>query len=763
MKNAINLFMFFCFFLLLIPGQGIAQVIGADSYWSDRQETEVPKGINRDQVIKPDNYRLLSLDLSSYKNLLQTAPKEDFGRADFILELPMPDNTTTTFRIIEEPMMPASLQQRFPGIRTFRGIGVENPSTTVHLDFTHKGFHAMIMSHTHKTVYIDPISRKNGEWYMSYFRGEQSDRMDSNHTCSTQGRSRSDGGSTSSSTTIGDCSARTYRLAMACTGEYATYHGGTQMDAMAAMTTSMNRVNQIFMRDAGIRMEFVANNNNLIYLNPATDPYTSGNASVMVGENQSNIDAEIGVGGYDIGHVFDVGSGGYAPGLVCNDTNKAQGTTGVAAPVGDPFDVDFVSHEIGHQFGANHTFYSDEGNCSGAMFNATAVEPGSGSTIMAYANICAPDNVQTFSDDYFHTISLQEIGIHVTSNTCGTVNTLLDLNEPEVFAYDDADLPSGTTFTLRGNEKVNYIENKGSKGSGLFWDQVDPHLGGTLAPMPPQDNSTKGPNFRSVQPVHAGLAGDKRTFGLDPNNDWEVVPNTASDRILTFQFTSKVVTQGFGCAAYEEKNVTFLSGVGPFVLTSPSGSGVSLVAGDNLTVEWDVANTDLSPLDVNEVVISLVVNGLTYFLGASTPNDGTQEVTIPSTIPATSSAILRIVSLNTAMYDKGVSFRDELPGITITNFTGSGNTSKFVVFPNPTSDQLQIKYQPLESQLKNAEPCLEKFTLSDHSGKVILQQKWEKYTRTMNVDVSEFSNGIYSLIFFDCEGISHQEKVTIIK
>ena len=73
----------------------------------------------------------------------------------------------------------------------------------------------------------------------------------------------------------------------------------------------------------------------------------------MDGENQTNLASEIGNANSDIGHVVGTSAGGnsgVASGNTCNNSNKAQGATTSANPVGDPFDVDYVAHEIGHQF-----------------------------------------------------------------------------------------------------------------------------------------------------------------------------------------------------------------------------------------------------------------------------------------------------------------------------------------------------------------------------------------------------------------------------
>jgi hypothetical protein len=76
----------------------------------------------------------------------------------------------------------------------------------------------------------------------------------------------------------GSCELRTYRLALACTGEYANFHGSNTTNndksfALAAMVTTMNRVNGIYEQTIAITMEIIPNNDLIIFLNPSTDPY----------------------------------------------------------------------------------------------------------------------------------------------------------------------------------------------------------------------------------------------------------------------------------------------------------------------------------------------------------------------------------------------------------------------------------------------------------------------------------------------------------
>ncbi|RZL98012.1 MAG: hypothetical protein EOO88_61730, partial [Pedobacter sp.] len=291
---------------------------------------------------------------------------------------------------------------------------------------------------------------------------------------------------------VSDGQFRTYRLALSATGEYTTFHGGTVSKALAAMAVTMTRVNGIYEKSISVTMVMVPNNDLIVYTNAATDPFTNGTPGTMINQNQTNTTAVIGGTNYDIGHVFGTNSGGLAGlGVVCLAASKARGVTGSGAPINDPFDIDYVAHELGHQFGANHTFRASTSSCAGNANSSTAFEVGSGSTIMAYAGICGVNNVQANSDAYFHAASINEMYTVVRRTSDCSVKTPNNNQVPTADAGSDYTIPKGTAFVLTGvgsdpdNDPITYL-----------WEQLD----NQSSAQPPVSTATGGPVYRSFFP-----------------------------------------------------------------------------------------------------------------------------------------------------------------------------------------------------------------------------------------------------------------------
>jgi hypothetical protein len=223
---------------------------------------------------------------------------------------------------------------------------------------------------------------------------------------------------------------RTYRLALITDPGYAAFFGGPG-NVTAAKVTLMNRVVQVYEDDLSIHMDLVANND---LLNLDTWPLAIGpngpcgaapcfTLSQVTGCSSTSrarfvIGQIIGASNYDIGHLgLGQPGGGVANLGVVGRSNKAGGCTGIPTPVGDFYAVDYVAHEMGHQYSGNHPFNGNQLNCSGGNRSASnSVEPGSGQSVMAYAGICLTDDLQPHSDPYFCQRSQQEMSTYTSSN-----------------------------------------------------------------------------------------------------------------------------------------------------------------------------------------------------------------------------------------------------------------------------------------------------------------------------------------------------------
>lgn len=595
--------------------------------------------------IKASNYRLFETNIEVLKSQLTGISEIGKKRTGFKaqISLPHPDGSSHTYFAIENNTMTKELKQKFPEIKAYDAYGKNGE--LVKWDITPLGLHAMIMVPGQSTIFIDPVIKGNTSYYIVYNKKDFS--TDKIRTCffdsDLHNFNNKTNGKSNTEKQFGSCELRTYRLAVSATGEYTAFHGGSVAQAQAAQVTTMNRVNGVFEKDMAVTMTIVGNNNLIIYTNANNDPYTNGNPGAMINENQTNTNNVIGAANYDIGHVFGTNSGGLAGlGVVCSNNQKARGVTGSSAPIGDPFDIDYVAHEIGHQFACNHTFNN---SCGGNRNNATAVEPGSGSTIMAYAGICAPD-VQNNSDDHFSGISLQEMGTFILNNggTC-PVSTPLSNNAPTITGTaGNIIIPANTPFALTA------IANDADSDDVLTynWEQMD----NGISTQSPVATSSIGPNFRSNPSSTSPTRYFPNLTDLNAGGPftWEVIPSVS--RTMNFRVTVRDNAIGGACNDHEDLTVTTDENSGPFLVDYPSENGISWSGLTSQTVNWSVAGTDMSPVACAEVDILLSTDGGLTFpitLASNVPNDGIQSITVPNI--STTSAIVMVICSNGTFFD----------------------------------------------------------------------------------------------------------------
>jgi len=639
---------FFRTAITLMCGLLGSTAFAAESLWRDVDPGAI--AARGDRWVSPQQARTVELNLPGLRELLQQAPAEGAvatRSSTAILSLPLPDGSFARFALVESPVMEAGLAERFPELRTFAGQGLDDATATLRLDVTPKGFHAQVLSVAGET-YIDPFQKDDNDHYVVYSRTGYGD-SGKPYRCDTHGAGLDEIAALHDANVQPNNPAgttlRTYRLAMVSTSSYTNAFGGTVADGLAGLTTLVNRLTGIYEREFALRLMLVANNDLLVYTNSNVGPIgaaPTGPDQII----QTTIDNAIGFANYDLGHaVGGTGGGGAITplGNVCG-ASKSRGFTSLNPPRGDIFDVDFVAHELGHQLGGSHTW---NGCGGGGQWTATsAMETGSGTTIMAYAGIC-PDNLLPNSDAYFHARSFTQIwqilnnGGPGNSNTvCGTTGATGN-DPPNLVAPANMTIPESTPFQLTASGSDPNVGDVVS----FNWEQVD--TGAQGSPSSTGDNGT-APLFRSfpasISPTRIFPALNyildnanqpPLTILLPPANGTylpgEILPNPATGtRIMNFRVTARDNRAGGGGLRHSANvQVSAVADVGPFLVGNVTGTQTG---GGTLGVTWTVANTNLTPVNTTQVNILLSLDGGYTFqsLATGTPNDGAQTVTLPN-------------------------------------------------------------------------------------------------------------------------------------
>ncbi|WP_395655406.1 reprolysin-like metallopeptidase [Flavobacterium sp.] len=586
-----------------------------------------------------DEQNLYNLNLGVLQTQLNTAPSRFSNNQNgVIVEIPNEDGILEQYSVFENPQLEAALAARYPNIKSYIGKSIANSASTVYFSVSPLGFKSMRLNAGKSAVFIEPISADLSTY--SVYKKSDRARSFSPFECGViANASRQLEGSTLRPN-ADDSTLRTFRLALSCTGEYGTYFGGTTAVALAAMNNTMTRVNAIFENDFAIRMVIIANNDLIIYTNAASDPYAAASSmSSWNNQLQTTLTNVIGEANYDVGHLFGAtGGGGNAGciGCVCVNNQKGRGYTSPSngVPAGDTFDIDYVAHEFGHQFGANHTFSM---NNEGTGVN---MEPGSGSTIMGYAGITSQD-VQPNSDAYFHAISIQQVTNNIKTKTCQS-NLPTGNAVPVVNAGLDYTIPKSTPFILTGSASD-------TNGDLLTynWEQIDNATStATGSSSAASATRTSGPTFRSYSSslspfryfprMQSVLTGATTTSGSEISV--EALPSVA--RTMNFRLTVRDNRIGGAANNSDDMVVTVNATAGPFAVTSPNTT-VSFVGGSMQTITWNVAGTTANNINCASVDVFISTDGGNTWVNllSATPNDGSEGVQLPNI----SSSLCRIM------------------------------------------------------------------------------------------------------------------------
>lgn len=626
--------LYFCCLPILVQSQ---------SYWTAIQESSSIEVRKKVPDIHLEKYLLFQLNERDMEQYLRR--QLALGHP-FTLYLPLPDGSIRPFEVEASRNLPRPLAKKYPNILSFVGHGASNPANVLRGSLSTLGFHAVIQI-DNEEIYIDPLQKGNRIDHLVYRTSdhlidpELRDQIGHDHShfeTPTLLDNPLRGGP--NSPFIKNRSSKVpvalfqYDIAIAATGEYTQFWGGKE-EALSAINVALDRINFIFVRDAAIELRLVAQNDTLIFENPAADPYTGDEAGTLVGENPSVLNQRLGASAYDIGHVFTRGCSGSAVGVsggvgtVCG-TDKARGSSCQIA-TNDRFYIGIICHELGHQFGAFHTWNNcPPSNDDAANYNPIAAfEPGSGSTIMSYAGSCQDQNIANDSDPYYHVNSIEAIFQYAREGVgAGCAETLIsENNQPEVtIPYNDGFfIPISTPFKLSAT-----ASDPDGDVLSYCWEQYDKDF--FLSKIgEPEGND---PIFRSFLPSESPTRYLPRLSDLLQNrsNDSEVLPTYSRD--LTFRCTVRDNNEMAGGVAWKELRFRSTREAGPFVITTPNDSRLRFPGGKYLEITWDVANTEKAPVNCQFVNIRLSLDaGLTYpiLLAQNTPNDGSAFVHLPDT------------------------------------------------------------------------------------------------------------------------------------
>ena len=698
--------------------------------------------INAQDIWNQIDTNKYELNTTNLNTILTSVSKENNSTA--YIDFPSQDGELKTFIFSDNTLLPPSLSRKYPNIHSYKGVSIEDSQLSVTLTCSTSSVSAVIINGTN----VWSLQQINNTNIYQVTNDDDSlntkincENIENDNLTNTKSNLKLLTNNTTNKTLIGDNTLRTLRTAIVVTGEYSNYFVNkanlglsSEQDkkaiVLSGIVTSLNNLNTVFERDLGIRFELVENNDELIFLDQDTDIFTTDDSNDLINTGSQYIIDTVGLDNFDIGHVLSIGFAGLAEvGALCG-TRKAEAVSAGPIPEGTEFDFTLFAHEIGHQLGANHTQNS---NCNRSN-SGSAVEPGSGSTIMGYAGVCGISNseIQNISDEYFHLVSIYQVKNHLESISCTLPSSTIINSNPIIEPLTDYTIPASTPFVL--DALVTDLENDPLT---YCWEQMDSES----ATMPPVSTSTVGPLFRSIIPTNESSRNFPENFNI--NTTWEVLPSVS--RTMNFGLT--VRDGNAGGIATSELTVNVIDTGKIFEITSPS-TGDNFVENANEEIQWNVAGTNENGINTENVSILLSYdNGETYpvVLAENTPNDGNHIVQIPSGI-LSNTVRVKISAIDNIYY-------------TISNNTFEiykeiirNTDNEILPIPNPVvNDTFDIKINLIK---------VSSFLYELYSMNGSLEKSGTSNSDVKTIDVSKLSTGVYLLKIII--GTSIQTKTLVI-
>ena len=626
---------------------------------------KLPQAVEKTQNIR--KISIIQLDETALRKYLQASPLEFHnGGVTLPLEIPLPNGTSETFGMVESPVLSPEQAALHPEIKTYTGNGLKNKKYVVRLSLTSSGFNAIILNVEDDAVYFEPYSKADRNLYFSYFSKDAFIPKNLRHLgdgCGAGSLHRANGSVDISSKILlpenavlnnTGATLRTYRLAVASTAEFTNGHAGADAAAKKTATFNdiaayVNRMSAVYRNEICVTFSLVSGES-VVYTVPGT-PYTNSNTGTMLDQCQVDLDANVMTANYDVGHVIgqttDSGDG-VAIAQGCDPTGKAKGATRIGGtPFAQVFFDQTLFHEVGHQFGMNHSYNSSIPVCT--TRNApTSAEPGAGATIMSYGFTCGNDDYFSSTTNgpilVFHTVNYSEMVTYMASNSgCGTLTPTLN-TLPVVIQPANYNIPKSTPFELTGSATD-------LNGDALTYSWEGTNIGTETPDAATLANTAKPPFFRTYDPSST----TSRTFPLLSaiigGTNYEKGDKLPSVAIATtHRLTVRDNRAGGGSTVFKDVTVTVDGASGPFLETT--NLAATYMGNSSQSITWSVNNTTSAPISCANVKISISTDGGTTFptvLLASTPNDGTETITLPNV--ATTTARIKVEAVGNVFFD----------------------------------------------------------------------------------------------------------------